>query len=182
VTSPLTTTGGRLAVPVNDRDHTLGPSNAPVTVVEYGDYQCPYCGLAYPITQELLRLRANRVRFVFRHFPLTHVHPYAELAAEAAESAGARGRFWQMHGWLFVNQDRISPATVIAALLDVGVDGAAVVEDIREHRYLDKVRSDFIGGVHSGVNGTPAFFINGIRHVGGYSLPELTAVVDRAAV
>ncbi|RZU53481.1 thioredoxin-like protein [Krasilnikovia cinnamomea] len=115
MTSPLTTTGGRLAVPVDDRDHVLGPEDAPVTLVEYGDYQCPYCARAHTIVQELLRRRMNLMRFAYRHFPLINVHPYAEPAAEAAEAAGARGRFWPVHDWLFANQDRLSPVTLDAA-------------------------------------------------------------------
>src|SRR4051812_34785038 len=99
MTTPFRVTTGRLAAPVTDDDHIRGPATAPVTLVEYGDYQCPYCGMAHPITQELLRERPNLVRFVFRHFPLTNVHPFAEVAAETAEAAGAHQRFWQMHDW-----------------------------------------------------------------------------------
>jgi protein-disulfide isomerase len=181
LTSPLTTTDGRLAVPLDDRDHVLGPEDAPVTLVEYGDYQCPYCGRAHPIVQELLRRRTSVIRFAYRHFPLINVHPYAELAAEAAEAAGARGRFWPFHDWLFANQDLLSPATLIAGLVDMGLDGEAVAGELRDHNYLDKVRSDFVSGVRSGVNGTPTFFINGMRYEGGHSLPEMVTAVDAAA-
>ena len=180
MTSPLTTPGGRLAVPVHDRDHVLGPEYAPVTLVEYGDYQCPYCARAHPIVQELLRRRANLMRFAYRHFPLINVHPYAEPAAEAAEAAGARGRFWPVHDWLFANQDRLSPVTLIAALADMGLDGQAIAGEIRDHDFLDKVQRDFVSGVRSGVNGTPTFFINGMRYEGGHSLPELVTAVDAA--
>jgi protein-disulfide isomerase len=181
LTSPLTTTGGWLAVPVDDRDHVLGPEDAPVTLVEYGDFQCPYCARAHPIVQELLRRRTNLLRFAYRHFPLINVHPYAELAAEAAEAAGARGRFWPVHDWLFANQDRLSPVTLIAALVGMGLDGEAIAGELRDHDFLDKVQSDFVSGVRSGVNGTPAFFINGMRYEGGHSLPELVTAVDAAA-
>jgi protein-disulfide isomerase len=180
LTSPLTTTGGRLAVPVDDRDHVLGPEYAPVTLVEYGDYQCPYCARAHPVVRELLRRRTNLIRFAYRHFPLISIHPYAEPAAEVAEAAGARGRFWPVHDWLFANQDRLSPPTLIAALVDMGLDGEAIAAELRNHEFLDKVRSDFVSGVRSGVNGTPSFFINGMRYMGGHSLPELVTAVDAA--
>jgi protein-disulfide isomerase len=180
LTSPLTTTGGRLAVPVDDRAHVLGPEYAPVTLVEYGDYQCPYCARAHPVVRELLRRRTNLIRFAYRHFPLISIHPYAEPAAEVAEAAGARGRFWPVHDWLFANQDRLSPPTLIAALVDMGLDGEAIAAELRNHEFLDKVRSDFVSGVRSGVNGTPSFFINGMRYMGGHSLPELVTAVDAA--
>ena len=181
MTSPLTTTSGRLVVPVDDRDHVLGPEDAPVTLVEYGDYQCPYCARAHPIVQELLRRRTNLIRFAYRHFPLISIHPYAEPAAEVAEAAGARGRFWPVHDWLFANQDRLSPVTLIAALVGMGLDGEAIAGELRDHDFLDKVQSDFVSGVRSGVNGTPTFFINGMRYEGGHSLPELVTAVDAAA-
>ena len=181
MTSPLTTTGDRLVVPVDDRDHVLGPEDAPVTLVEYGDYQCPYCARAHPIVRELLRERTDLVRFAFRHFPLVNVHPYAEPAAEAAEAAGARGRFWPFHDWLFDNQELLSPVTLIAGLAGMGLDGETVAAELRDHRFLDKVQWDFVSGVRSGVNGTPTFFINGMRYEGAHSLPELVTAVDAAA-
>jgi protein-disulfide isomerase len=106
---------GRLTVPVNDSDHVLGPDTAPVTLVEYGDYECPFCGAAHPVVQDLLRLREGTIRYVYRHFPLSNVHPHAELAAETAEAAGARGRFWAMHDWLFTHQDELSPGALLRA-------------------------------------------------------------------
>jgi protein-disulfide isomerase len=181
LTSPLSTTGGWLAVPVDDRDHVLGPEDAPVTLVEYGDFQCPYCARAHPMVQELLRRRTNLMRFAYRHFPLINVHPYAEPAAEAAEAAGARGRFWPVHDWLFANQDRLSPVTLIAALVGMGLDGQAIAAEIQDHKFLGKVQSDFVGGIRSGVRGTPTFFINGMRYEGGHSVPELVTAVDAAA-
>jgi protein-disulfide isomerase len=181
VSSPLTTTDGRLVVPVDDRDHVLGPGDAPVTLVEYGDYQCPFCARAHPVVQELLSRRSNLMRFAYRHFPLVTIHPYAEPAAEAAEAAGARGRFWPVHDWLFANQDRLGPVTLIAALVEMGLDGEAIVGELRDRRFLGKIQSDFASGVRSGVNGTPTFFINGMRYEGGHSLPELLTAVDAAA-
>jgi protein-disulfide isomerase len=181
MTSPLQTASARLVVPVTERDHTLGSVDAPVTLVEYGDYQCPYCAAAHPIVGELLRRRQGTVRFAYRHFPLTNLHPFAEMAAEAAEAAGAKGRFWQMHDWLFEHQDGLDAMTILVGAEAVGLDDEAIARAIRGRQYLDKVRSDFVGGVHSGVNGTPTFFINDGRHDGGYSLAELEFAVDEAA-
>jgi protein-disulfide isomerase len=180
VTTPLRTADGQLAVPVNNRDHVMGPVNAPVTLVEYGDYQCPFCGMAHPIVQDLLRRRMGMLRFVYRHFPLANIHPHAETAAEAAEAADVRHRFWEVHNWLFGNQDQLEPVSLIAGLVELGLDGGALSREMSAHKYLDKVRFDFIGGVRSGVNGTPTFYLNGVRHDGGYSLPELESAVDRA--
>ena len=115
---------GRLRVPVSARDHTLGPTDARVTLVEYADFQCPYAGLAYRAIQQLLRLRGD-VRFVFRHFPLVNLYPSGEFAAEAAEVAGAQGRFWLMHDWLFTHQDQVRPVWVTAAAERLGLDTAA---------------------------------------------------------
>jgi protein-disulfide isomerase len=181
MTTPFRTTTGRLAAPVTDEDHIRGPATAPVTLVEYGDYQCPYCGMAHPIVQELLRERPDVVRFVFRHFPLTNVHPFAEVAAETAEAAGARQRFWQMHDWLFEHQDQFDPVHLAAGVEEVGLPVDEVIQEVNDHIYLDRIRRDFVSGARSGVNGTPTFFINGLRHDGGYALPELLAAVDQAA-
>ncbi|GIJ50582.1 hypothetical protein Val02_74680 [Virgisporangium aliadipatigenens] len=152
-----------------------------MTLVEYGDYQCPYCARAHTTVQELLHQRTNLIRFAYRHFPLTNVHPYAEAAAETAEAAGVRGRFWPVHDWLFANQDRLNPVTLIAALADLGLDVQAIAGEIRNHHFLDKVQSDFVSGIRSGVNGTPTFFINAMRYDGGHSLSELVTAVDAAA-
>jgi protein-disulfide isomerase len=181
MTTPLEYLTGRLTAPVSESDHIRGDTEAPVTLVEYGDYQCPYCGQAYPIVEELLRLRPETVRLVFRHFPLTNVHPYAETAAETAEAAGARQRFWPMHDWLFSHQDQIEPASLVRAAAALGMDADAVVRELGDHVYLDRIRTHFVGGVRSGVNGTPTFFVNGLRHEGGYSLAELLADVDEVA-
>jgi protein-disulfide isomerase len=181
MTTPFQLTLGQLAEPVTDDDHIRGPATAPVTLVEYGDYQCPYCGAAHPILKELLRQRPAEVRMVYRHFPLTNVHQYAELAAEVAEAAGARQQFWQMHDWLFTHQEELSPVTLRLGVEQLGLSVEEVDLELRDHLYLDRIHRDFIGGVRSGVNGTPTFFINGIRHDHGYTLPELLLAVDEAA-
>ena len=175
-TTPFQIETGRLVDPVATEDHTRGPDAAPVTLVEYGDYQCPYCGQAYPIVEALLAERPTTVRFVFRHFPLTDIHPYAELAAELAEAAGARGRFWQAHDWLFTHQSEIDPEDLRRAAMAIDPSGGAA-QDLDRRSNDDRIRRDFINGVRSGVNGTPTFFMNGIRHDGGYSLSELSAAV-----
>jgi protein-disulfide isomerase len=178
-TTPFQIETGRLVAPVNQDDHVRGPDAAPVTLLEYGDFQCPFCGRAYGPVEALMAERPDTVRFVFRHFPLTDLHPHAELAAELAEAAGARGQFWRVHEWLFTHQDQIDPPHLqkVAAVIDpTGV----VARDLDQHAHADRIRRDFISGVRSGVNGTPTFYINGLRHDGGYSLPELLRAVDAA--
>jgi protein-disulfide isomerase len=181
MSTPLSYQTGRLSVPVGENDHIRGPLDASVTLVEYGDFECPYCGMAYPAVEEVLQKRPNTVRLAYRHFPITNVHPQAELAAETAEAAGVRGRFWDMHDWLFENQQLIAGDTLLLGAEKLGLDGEAIGQELAEHRYADKVRRDFVGGVHSGVNGTPTFFVNDVRHDGGYGAADLIAAVDEAA-
>jgi protein-disulfide isomerase len=178
MTTPFQALPGRLEVPVDETDHIRGPAAAPVTLLEYGDYQCPYCGIAHPIVAEVMRRRPAVVRFAFRHFPLTSVHPYADVAAETAEAAGARGRFWQMHDWLFTHQERLDPAGLAVGAAAVGLDPEDVLGEVRRHERLDKVRRDLASGLRSGVRGTPTFFVNGRRHEGSYALTDLLAAVD----
>ena len=181
MTTPFQVTVARLTIPVGDDDHVLGPDVAPVTLVEYGDYQCPYCGQAFLVVHDLLRLRGESMRFVFRHFPLTNVHPYAELAAEVAEAAAARGKFWEMHDWLFEHQRNINPRHLMVGVEQLGLPSDEIAREVSGHQLLDRVRRDFVGGVRSGVNGTPTFYVNGVRHDGGYTLDELLEAVDEAA-
>jgi protein-disulfide isomerase len=181
MTTPLRVMTGRLSAPVTEQDHIRGPMSAPVTLLEYGDYQCPYCAGAHPIVQDLLQQRPDTVRFVFRNFPLTNAHPHAEIASETAEAAAARDRFWQMHDWLFEHQDEFNPEYVRVAAEQLGLPPDAIDREVNEHLYLDRIQRDFAGGIRSGVNGTPTFYLNEARHDGGYSLPELIAAVDGAA-
>lgn len=181
MSTPLSYTSGRLATPVGNNDHIRGRAEASVTLVEYGDYQCPYCGRAYPEVEEVLRQRPTTVRLAYRHFPLTNVHPMAEMAAEVAEAAGVRRRYWEMHDWLFSHQRQLEPESMLLAAKGLGLDADEVRQEVAEQRYMDRIRRDFVGGVRSGVNGTPTFFINDVRHDGGYSAPELLAAVDEAA-
>ncbi|MFZ0891731.1 MAG: thioredoxin domain-containing protein [Thermoplasmata archaeon] len=167
-----------LAVPVSSRDHAQGAENAPVTLLEYGDYECPYCGAAYPIVKELQRRLGAEVRFVFRNFPLANAHPHATMAAEAAEVVGAQGKFWEMHDLLYENQRALTEADLVSYAGRLGVAKEKFSTEIRRPVYADRVREDFASGVRSGVNGTPTFYINGIRHNGSYELEELQAAVE----
>jgi protein-disulfide isomerase len=163
-----------LAVPVSEEDHAQGSPRAAVTLLEYGDYQCPFCGQAYPIIKDVQAATGRKLRFVFRNFPLTQAHPYAELAAEAAESADVEGKFWEMHDALFENQAMISEDAVMEIARKLGLNLSRFVEDIRTRKFMNHVRKDFMGGVKSGVNGTPCFFINGKRHDGPWDYETLS--------
>jgi protein-disulfide isomerase len=164
----------RLVMPVSERDRVQGPPTAPATLVEYGDYECPFCGQAYPIVKAVQARLGPRMRFVFRHFPLSEIHPRALVAAEVAEAAGAQGRFWQMHDLLYENQSALSDSDLVRYATALGLDVPRVVTEVAEHVYEPRIRQDFMSGVRSGVNGTPTFFINGIRHDGPWDAITLT--------
>src|SRR5262245_19436055 len=168
----------RLVVPVGESDHALGPETALVTLGEYGEYQGPARGQAYPIIKALLGRLGRRVRFVFRNFPLATIHPHAEGAAEAAEAAGAQGRFWAMHDVLFENQEALGGEDLVGYASALGLDDFRFVGDLTEHVHATRVREDFKGGVRSGVNGTPTFFINEGRHYGPFFLDNLLEAVE----
>lgn len=180
MTTPLRVTP-RLRVPVTEADHARGPVDAPVTLVEYGDFQCRHCGLAYPNLAELLRQRADVVRLVYRHFPIANVHPYAESAAEIAEAAARRDQFWAMHDWLFEHQDQLDPVHLSLGVAELGLPADEVNAEVERHAHADRVRQDFVGGIRSGVAAAPTLFINDVPHEAGYALPDLLAAVDRAA-
>ena len=152
-----------LTVPVGANDHAQGADDAPVTLVEYGDYECPHCGAAYPIVKKVQKRMGARLRFVFRNFPLTQAHPHARHAAGAAESAGAQGKFWEMHDTLYENQHALDDESLTAYAEKIGLDAEKFTEDLRSDSVEERIRADFMGGVESGVNGTPTFFINGTR-------------------
>jgi len=179
----VSTTGwqAELTVPVSpDRDHIQGPLDAPATLVEYGDFQCPYCGKAYPIVKEVQARMGDRLRFVFRNFPITTSHQYAQHAAEAAEAAAAQGKFWEMHDALFENQPRLDDADLRRSADRVGLDLERFDADMAQHAYAERVREDFMGGVRSGVNGTPTFYVNGARHDDAYDVETLVGALERA--
>ena len=171
-----------LAVAVDDdRDHIQGPADAAVTLVEYGDYECPYCGAAYPIVRELQARMGDRLRFVFRNFPITTSHPHAEQAAEAAEAGAAQGRFWEMHDLLYENQTQLRDQDLYGYAEQLGIDVGRFDKDLAEHVHAPRVREDFMSGVRSGVNGTPSFYVNGARHDDSYDFETLLAALERAA-
>ena len=174
------THGPELTLPVGARDHAQGPDTAPVTLVEYGDYECPYCGQAYPIVKEVQARFGDRLRFVFRNFPIGNAHPHAEHAAEAAEAAGAQGKFWPMHDRLFEQQKRLDDAHLREYAAAEGLDADRFAADLTGHIYAERVREDFMSGVRSGVNGTPTFFVEGVRHDGPWDAENLAAAIDRA--
>lgn len=171
-----------LKVPVTELDHIQGGAHALVTLVEYGDYECPHCAHAHPIVKGVQKHFGERLRFVFRNFPLKEVHPNAESAAESAEFAGANGRFWEMHDGIFENQDAIG----LSLLFELAEGLELSVPDLRDaletQQFELRVREDFRGGVRSGVNGTPTFFINGHRHDGPFELDDLVEAIERRMV
>jgi protein-disulfide isomerase len=172
----------KLSVPVSDKDHRQGDPDAPCTLVEYGDYQCPSCGHAYPIVKRVQKHFGKRLLFVFRNFPLSEMHPYAEPAAETAEFAGAHSKFWEMHDLLYENQDRLDDALLFQLAQQLHLDPEMLRRALASKEFEPLVRADFRGGVRSGVNGTPTFFINGQRHDGVYDYASLTEAIDGVLV
>jgi formate-nitrite transporter family protein len=173
------TAASRLAAPVGDQDHTLGPTDAPITLVEYGDFECPFCSRAYPAVKKLRRRLADRLRFVFRHFPRPDTHPHARQAAESAEAAAAQGenRFWQMHDLLFEHQDALGDTDLERYAAAIGLDIERFRRDLAEHVHRSRVHEDILSGVHSDVHGTPTFFINGAKHEGPDTLEDLLGAI-----
>ncbi|MFV1859184.1 MAG: Na+/H+ antiporter NhaA [Anaerolineales bacterium] len=169
----------RLNPPVSDRDHTKGPDDSPVTLVEYGDYECPYCGQAENSVHEIQERTGNAVRLVFRHFPNRTVHPHARLAAEAAEAAGAQGKFWEMHDLLFQHQDRLEEWEMVEYARELGLDEEKFHTELEEHTHSKKIREDFSSGIESGVQGTPTWFINGTRYDGAWDPESLLEAVRK---
>ena len=170
----------RLVLPVSERDHIRGPHDAPATLVEYGDYECPFCAAAHPVVEELRRVMGDDLRFVYRHFPLTNVHPHAEPAAESAEAAGAEGRFWPMHDLLFARQDALEMEDLASRAEMLGLDVMRFVRALETGAYRPLVREDFTSGVRSGVSGTPTFYVNGLRHEGTPDVASLLATLRHA--
>ncbi len=170
-----------LTPPVSERDHAQGPADAPLTLVEYGDYECPYCGRAYPIVKYVQEQLGAKLRFVFRNFPLRELHPHAQHAAEAAEAAGGQGRFWEMHDHLFEHQRRLSDRHLIEYASRLRLDVERFDRELTQHVHAPRVRADFSSGVRSGVNGTPTFFINGVRHDGSWDAEALLEALRAAA-
>ena len=170
----------KLTLPVGERDHIQGPAAAPITLVEYGDYECPYCGQAYPIVKELQQQLGDRLRFIFRNFPLSTMHLHAEQAAEAAETAGAHGKFWEMHDTLYENQEALDIEDLVQYATALGLETSRFTSELGKHTQATRVREDFMSGARSGVNGTPTFFINGVRHDDAFDLVTLLKAMEAA--
>ena len=170
----------RLSLPVTEkRDHIQGPSTAKVILVEYGDYQCPYCGEAYPIIKKIQAKYGADLRFVFRNFPLTQMHPRAEFGAETAEASAAQGKFWEMHDFIYENQRSLDDEEFFLKFADknLGLDKEKIRQSVAQHAFAPRIREDFMSGVRSGVNGTPTLFIQEHRHNGSYEFKELDAAI-----
>jgi protein-disulfide isomerase len=163
-----------------ERDHIRGPEDAPVTLVEYGDFECPYCGQAEQVIRELLISKGDDVRYVWRHLPLNDVHPFAQLAAEASEAAAAAGKFWDMYDLLLSNQDALAFRHLVGYAEQLGLDADKFENALRTRKYAQRVSEDVASADESGVTGTPTFFINGRRHWGVYDIDTLTREVNAA--
>ena len=170
-----------LKLPDPERDHVQGPIDAPIALLEYGDYECPFCGEVQPIVTEIQRRLGDDLCFAFRHFPLTNVHPHAEHAAEAAEAAGEQGAFWPMHETLFANQDTLDDESLAQYAAAIGLEEKRGLQEVISNSHSHRIREDFRSGIRAGVNGTPCFFINGQRYDGARALEPLLDAVSQPA-
>lgn len=167
-----------LKVPVTSDDHIQGKMDAPITLVEYGDFQCPYCGAAYPIIKEVQNNFGDQLRFVFRHFPLAEVHEFAKDAACTSEFAGAYNKFWEMHDEIYENQDMLSDEMLVQLTNSMGLNSKELLKAIESKRFDSKIQKNFMGGVRSGVNGTPSFFINDHRYNGPVDYNSIVQAIE----
>ncbi|MDA4129593.1 MAG: DsbA family protein [Thaumarchaeota archaeon] len=173
----------KLRLPVGEkRDHIQGSASWKVTLLEYGDYQCPFCGEAYPIIKKVQQKFGDDLRFVFRNFPLTEVHPFAETGAEIAEAAAAQGKFWEMHDHIYENQRYLSNFDYFVGYAEktLGLNGSRIREEVGSRAYTPRIKEDFMSGIRSGVNGTPTFFINDLRHNDDYEYEVLVEAIELA--
>lgn len=170
----------RLASPVGERDHVQGPAMASVTLVEYGDYECPYCRAAVAIVTELQRVLPDDLRFIFRHFPLENIHRHARRAAEAAEGAGSQGKFFEMHAALFEHQAALEDEDLLRYAAELGLDTARFSAELRADTHVARVREDFLEGVRSGVRGTPTFYLDDVRYDGVIGVRQLVATITES--
>jgi protein-disulfide isomerase len=168
-----------LSTPVGPSDHVLGPAAAPITLVEYGDYECPYCGDAHSVVKSLVKAMAPNLRFIFRNMPLNETHPYAQFAAEAAEAAAAQGRFWEMHDAIYDHQSEFGSALVNKLAQLLKLDMPRFDADMQARLHRPKVKNDFMSGMLSGVAATPTFFINGKRYDGSVDERSLFLALRR---
>jgi len=169
-----------LTIPVSETDHIRGRPEAPLTLLEYGDYECDYCGRLYPIVRALREHFGDRLRFVFRNFPHANIHPHASVAAQAAEAAGMQGKFWEMHDLLYEHQADLAGADLTHYALQIGLEPYHFQSDLSSERFAKRVAADHQGGVASGVTRTPTFFINGVRFDGQREYGELLAALNKA--
>ena len=171
----------KLSLPVDvERDHIEGSSDASLTLVEYGDYQCPYCGAAYPEVKKVQKELGNKLRFVFRNFPLTNIHEHAMNASETAEAASSQGKFWPMHDFLYEHQASLGdPGVALDFAKKLGLNTQKFEQDIAKHMHQKRIKEDFMSGVKSGVNGTPTFYVNGIRHDGDAVAKALVEALNK---
>jgi protein-disulfide isomerase len=170
----------KLRIPVTERDHARGSENSELVVVEYGDYQCPFCGEAESKIARLEHLLSGIMKRVFRHFPLTQVHEFAFPAAMSAEAASNQGKFWEMHESLFANQESLELGIFEELAEQIGLDLAQFRNDLRSDSLQSKIKEDFMGGVRSGVNGTPSFFLNGVKFEGPLEAEALLEMIKAA--
>ena len=171
----------KLSVPVRSEDHRQGEEDAGCVLVEYGDYECPSCGEAYPIVKRLQKHFGKRLLLVYRNFPLSQMHPHAESAAETAEFAGSHDKFWEMHDLLFENQDRLEDSLLVELTQELHLAPTKLQDALENKLFQPRVRADFAGGVRSGVNGTPTFFMNDQRHNGAFDFDSLVNEIERAS-
>ena len=169
----------KLTPPLDQHDHVLGPPDALVQLVEFGDYQCPHCGAAYPVLKQLQKTYAEKMLFAFRNFPLANAHEYALSAAIAAEAAGRQHRYWEMHDLIFENQVLLSEEVFAEFARELALNPAVFEKDMQDEALREKVETDFESGVRSGVNGTPTFYMNGHKYTGDYSYKALSAGIDK---
>ena len=169
----------KLTLPIGGRDHIQGPIEAPIALLEYGDYECPYCGDAYSVVKAIQERLGNRLCFAFRNFPLVNAHPHAEHAAEAAEAAGVQGKFCEMHDTLYENQTALDDEDLAQYAGDLRLDARRLINEVVADAHVARVREDFRSGARGGVNGTPTFFINGVRYDGAPDVDTLFAALTQ---
>ena len=171
----------RLAVPVSERDHSQGPASAAVTLVQYGDYECPYTRQSTIVVRAIQQQLGDQLRFIFRNFPLTEIHPHALHAAFAAEAAATQGKFWQMHDYIFHHQHTLEDSDLEQFAAAVGLDVQQFAHDMAERPYIGRIEEDLHNGLRSGVRGTPTFFINGVLYPGSWEQEALLAALEEAS-
>lgn len=169
----------KLKPPVSELDHMTGDPQAPVTLVEYGDFQCPHCGAAYPIVKQIVKDYKDKMAFVFRHFPLAEAHPYAQAAAIASEAAANQGKFWQMYALIFENQRLLGVEMLLQLAESLKLNMTTFGHDFKDPKLFKKVEDQFESGILSGVNGTPSFYINGIKYEDSYDYESLSRTLDQ---